>query len=154
MRKVCLVVAAVVVCLGLTNVVRVDRTNMAVGTADSIEAQTQMPPKVAAIFHRACRDCHTELTRWPWYSGVAPFLWLTTADVYSGREHMNLSVWGRYTTEERTGHLIAIREMVAANKMPLWYYKPLHYPSSWLSDADRTTICDWAKGQVAQNASR
>src|SRR5690348_13356087 len=105
MRNFCFIGIVVVICLGLMNVARVDRTNMAVERADSIEAQTQMPRKVAAIFHRACGDCHTESTRWPWYSRVAPFLWLMTADVYGAREHMNLSRWGRYTTEERTDRL-------------------------------------------------
>jgi hypothetical protein len=154
MRKFCLIGAVVVICLGLMNVARVDRTNMPVQPAESIEAQTQMPQNVAAIFHRACRDCHTESTQWPWYSSVTPFLWLITADVYGAREHLNLSMWGRYTAGERTDRLITICEMVASNKMPLWYYRPLHYPSAWLSDADRKTVCDWAKGRVVRRAAR
>lgn len=144
-------IAAVV---GLMNVARVDQTNMPVKPTESIEARTEMPQNVAAIFQRACQDCHTERTEWPWYSAVAPFHWLMAADVYGARDHMNLSTWGQYTPEQQTERLIAICEMVAGNKMPLWYYKPLHYPAAWLSDADRKTVCDWAKSQITLSAAR
>ena len=154
MAKLGLVVAVLIVVLALANVARVDRMNMTVNPAESIETQTQMPQNVAAIFHRACRDCHTELTRWPWYSKVAPFLWLMAADVYGARDHMNLSTWGRYTSEQRNDRLIAICEMVAGGKMPLWYYKPLHYPDAWLSEPDKKAVCDWSKSQVQLNAAR
>jgi hypothetical protein len=53
--------------------------------------------------------------------------------------------------------LIGICEMVASNKMPLWYYRAAH-TSARLSEADKKTICDWAKAEVqrstlAQNLS-
>lgn len=154
MQKPILIVAVVVIGLGLMNVARVDRMNITVKPADSIEAQTQMPKNVAAIFHRACRDCHTESTHWPWYTNIAPFQWLITADVYAARDHMNMSMWARYTEQERTDRSIAICEMVAGNKMPLWYYKSLHYPSASLSDADKKDICDWAKAQAVGRGNR
>jgi hypothetical protein len=50
--------------------------------------------------------------------------------------------------------LISICEMVASNRMPLWYYKPLHYPDAWLSGADRRAVCDWVKTQVQLSAAR
>ena len=152
MWKRCL--SGAVVVLGLMNVVTVDRVNLPVKPAESIESQTQMPQNVAAIFHRACQDCHTELTHWPWYSNIAPLMWLQAADVYGARDHMNLSTWGRYTEEQRTERLIAICRMVAGNKMPLWYYKLLHYPDAWLSEADKKAVCDWAKTEVLHSAAR
>ena len=151
MWRLWLVGTVAVLSIGLMNVGRVDRTNKPVNLPESIEAQTQMPQNVAAILHRACQDCHSELTHWPWYSNVAPFLWLFSADVYGAREHMNLSTWGRYTPQERTGRLIAMCEMVASNKMPLWYYKLAHYPSAWLSDGDKKAVCDWAKAEVQRS---
>ena len=47
------------------------------------------------LFFRACRDCHSNETVWPWYSHVAPVSWLVTSDVEEGREHFNVSVWDR-----------------------------------------------------------
>lgn len=145
---------AIAAAVGLMNAARVDRTNTPVNPSESIEAHTQMPPNVAAIFRRACHNCHSEQTDWPWYSTVAPMHWLLTADVYAAREHMNLSKWARYTPEERTDRLIGMCEMVASNRMPLWYYKPLHYPDAWLSEADRKAVCDWVKAEVQLSAAR
>jgi hypothetical protein len=149
-----LIAVALVLGLCLMNFARVGRKNMPVKSAESIETQTKMPPNAAAIFRRACKDCHTELTYWPWYANIAPFQWLVTGDVYGAREHMNLSKWGRYTEEEQMDRLIDICEMVASNKMPPWYYKPVHYPAAWLSNADKKTVCDWAKTEVGRIAAR
>ena len=151
MRKFYSITLAVVALIGLMNLARIDRTNPVANSADAIEAHTHMPANVASIFRRACQDCHSERTDWPWYSAVAPFNWLMTADVYAARAHLNLSAWGRYTPEERTERLIGICENVAGNKMPLWYYKPAHYPSAWLSESDKKAVCDWAKAEVQRS---
>ena len=152
MRKLYSITLAVVVATGLMSLARIDRTNPPADPAQAIEAHTQMPANVTGIFRRACQDCHSERTVWPWYSAVAPFHWLMAADVYAARQHMNLSAWGRYTPEERTERLIGICEMVAAGRMPLWYYKPAHYPSAWLSEGDKRAVCDWAKAEVLRSA--
>ena len=94
---------AIAASVGLMNVARVDRTNTPVNSSETIEAHTQMSPNVAAVFHRACHNCHSETTDWPWYSTVAPLHWLLAADVYGAREHMNLSRWGRYTAGRANG---------------------------------------------------
>ena len=140
------------------NLARVDRTNLPEDATQTVESQTRIPATVGAIFRRACQNCHSERTEWPWYSAVSPFQWLMTADVYAARGRMNLSTWGHYTADERTGRLIGICEMVAGDKMPPWHYKPAHYPSAWLSENDKKTVCDWAKAEVqrsllAQNLS-
>src|SRR5262245_49282172 len=151
MRKLYLITAAVIATIGLMNLVRIERTNPQENPAETIESQTRMPAHVSSIFRRACQDCHSARTEWPWYTAVAPFHWLLTADVYAAREHLNLSTWGRYNNEERTGSLIGICKMVASNKMPLWYYKPAHYPSAWLSESDKKAVCDWAKAEVQRS---
>ena len=148
MRKLYTIAAAAGVTIVLMNLVRIDRTNLSENPAETIVSKTRMPVGVAVIFRRACQNCHSERTEWPWYSTVAPFHWLMTADVYAAREHLNLSTWGRYNQDERSGALISICEMVASNKMPLWYYKPAHYPSAWLSESDKKAVCDWSKAEV------
>ena len=117
MRKLHSITAAVIAAVGVMNLARIDRTNLPENPAETIESQTRMASNIAAIFRRACQDCHSERTEWPWYSAVAPFRWLMAADVYAAREHMNLSTWGRYNEEERTGSLIGICEVVASNKI-------------------------------------
>jgi hypothetical protein len=152
MRNLYSIPLAAAAAIGLMNLARVDRTNSTENPAEAIVAHTQMPASVAGVLRRACQDCHSERTAWPWYSAVSPFHWLMAADVYAARHRMNFSKWGRYTQEERTERLIGMCEMVASNKMPLWYYKPAHYPSAWLSGNDKTAVCDWAKAEVQRSA--
>jgi Haem-binding domain len=52
-----------------------------------------VPPKMAAMFRSACYDCHSNETRWPWYSQVAPMSWQIAQDVNDGRAQLNLSEW-------------------------------------------------------------
>ncbi|HZM01207.1 MAG TPA: heme-binding domain-containing protein [Planctomycetota bacterium] len=109
------------------------------------------PPEVDAILRRACYDCHSHETRWPWYSRVAPASWLIEYDVREARGELNFSTWNGYSSDRREHKLEEIVELTAAGEMPLWYYVPLH-PSARLSDADLDTLARWA--QPAEGAER
>ena len=52
-------------------------------------------PRTRELFVRACADCHSNQTRWPWYSRVAPASWLVAHDVAEGRRELNVSEWQR-----------------------------------------------------------
>lgn len=52
-------------------------------------------PRTQELFSRACKDCHSNNTVWPWYSNVAPASWLAALDVSVGRKKFNVSEWGR-----------------------------------------------------------
>src|SRR5579863_1250711 len=72
------------------------RTNPPVAPSHTIGSQLQIPPRMADIMNRACMDCHSYETRWPWYSGVAPVRWWLVQHVNDGRETLNLSEWSQY----------------------------------------------------------
>jgi hypothetical protein len=78
-------------------------------------------PATRALAQRACFDCHSNETRWPWYTWVAPMSWLVSYDVDEGREHMNLSEWDRKQKDADEAP-----EMVEEGEMPPWFYLPLH----------------------------
>ena len=77
--------------------------------------------KTRTLFLRACGDCHSNQTRWPWYSHVAPASWLVQHDVEEGRSHFNVSEWER---EEQHGDEAA--EKLRDGDMPPWFYLPAH----------------------------
>jgi hypothetical protein len=83
------------------------------------------------LFYRACADCHSNETRWPWYSKVAPVSWLVSHDVAEAREHLNVSEWNR---PQR--HAKDAAEEVREGEMPLKIYLPAH-PEAWLDDATK-----------------
>ncbi len=87
------------------------------------------------LFMRACGDCHSNETKWPWYSKIAPVSWLVYYDVVEGREHFNVSMWG--VQEENEGDEAA--EEVREGEMPLWPYLIAH-PEARLSDDEKSAL--------------
>ncbi len=78
-------------------------------------------PATRELFFRACGDCHSNETVWPWYSHVAPASWLVQHDVDDGRSELNVSEFDRPRQE---GDEAA--EMLRTGEMPPWFYLPLH----------------------------
>jgi mono/diheme cytochrome c family protein len=88
-------------------------------------------PRTEQLMTDACMDCHSNLTKWPWYSNVAPISWLVQHDVNEGRGRLNLS-----TGEAEVDEMI---ESIRSGSMPPWQYKPLH-PGSRLSDQEKQDL--------------
>ena len=127
----------------LAQMIRPERTNPKVTKA------LDAPADVSAILHRGCFDCHSNETVWPWYSEFAPVSWLVARDVAHGRRHLNFSTWDRYEEDPGTvaEKLDKIRMFVNAEKMPLWFYLPMH-SSARLTPADREAIARWATTEI------
>ncbi len=129
-------VFVLVVLLFLAQAIRIDRSNP--GVRSDLAAE----PAVKAVLRRACYDCHSSETVWPWYSGIAPASWLVSRDVQGGRRHLNFSEWGIYDGGTRSNKLREIAEEVREGGMPLWYYTLIHRDSR-LTEAERNQILAW-----------
>ncbi len=110
--------------------------------AATIEAVAQPPKAVHAVLDRACRDCHTNRTDWPWYSRVAPASFLVAQDVKKGRAHLNFSEWRGLPSEITALKMSEACIEVKRGDMPLWYYLPAH-PEAKLSPDDVSALCSW-----------
>ena len=133
-----------VVLLVASQAIRPAKTNPPVDETKTLRANTIMSSEVAAIFERACSDCHSFNTTWPWYSQVAPVSWLLVSDVDNARKSMSLSDWGSYDSKKKASKLQEICEQVDKGDMPLPSYLFLHTAAK-LSDADKKTLCDWTR---------
>jgi hypothetical protein len=122
--------------------IRPARTNPPVDEARTIQAQAHLTPEVAAILDRSCNDCHSNQTRWPWYSNVAPVSWFVINHVNVGRSEMNLSEWAEYSPDDQQGFLKKICREVKVGEMPLKSYLRLHHEAK-LSSEDVQLLCDW-----------
>ena len=91
-------------------------------------------PRTRELVARACFDCHSNETRWPWYSRVAPVSWLVTHDVEEGRHELNFSQWDRPQDEAEN----AVKR-VANGDMPLAKYLWLH-PEARLSEGEKQEL--------------
>ncbi len=140
MKKKALIAAVcVVVLFGIIQLVPVSRTN------PPVVADLDAPPQVTAVLRASCYDCHSNETRWPWYSQVAPVSWLVAHDVEEARDHLNLSLWGTYQEGKRRKAAEEMWEEVRQGDMPLRMYRLAH-PDARMSDADRATLEEWVSG--------
>ena len=133
--------------------VRPAKTNPPVEHAKALGAEALLPEQVASVFKRACNDCHSNETAWPWYSNVAPASWFVIDHVNHGRSHMNFSEWARYNPREADELLEEICKEVKGGGMPLNSYLLLH-PEAKLSDEDKQMLCDWASAERQRLALR
>ncbi len=122
--------------------VRPNQSNPPVDPARTLQAQTPLTVEVETIFNRACRDCHSNETAWPWYSQIAPVSWMVADDVRIGRRQLNFSEWGRYNARQAEQKLEEICAVVQAGAMPPRSYTMAHKQAK-LSDTDIKTICAW-----------
>ena len=129
------------------------RSNPPVDQSLTLQAHQQLSPQVAGILDRSCQDCHTNTTRWPWYTNVAPVSWFIVDHVEEGRKELNLSEWGKLPPDRRQKKLHEICEQVEEGFMPLGTYTPLH-PGSELSPADKKALCDWANAERSRVVAR
>lgn len=91
-------------------------------------------PETRALAKRACFDCHSNETVWPWYSYIAPVSWLTAYDAQMGRRAFNFSEW---TPGMMSAAVMA--EQIRSGKMPLPQYLLMH-PEARLTDAEKQRL--------------
>jgi len=100
-------------------------------------------PQTRELAARACFDCHSNETAWPWYSSIAPISWLTQNHVLEGREYLNFSDW--YQSHEENGReeneTEELGETVLEGKMPLRSFLLIH-PEARLTDAERSALAE------------
>jgi hypothetical protein len=102
-------------------------------------------PETRALAVRACFDCHSDLTVWPWYSNVAPMSWLIQRDVDRGRRRLDFTQW---TTTSARGAREAASQ-IQRGEMPQWYYVLIH-PSANLSAQEKTALEQGLSASLAQ----
>jgi len=117
--------------------------NVPADIADKEGEPLKAPDNVASILKRSCYDCHSNHTKFPWYSSIAPVSWFTKHHVKEGREKMNFSKWNSYDDEQKVKYLNKIPKAVENDKMPLPSYLIIHKDAK-LSDEDKKALSDWA----------
>lgn len=90
--------------------------------------------RTRALAVRACFDCHSNQTVWPWYSNLAPVSWLIQRDVDEGRKALNFSEWDRRQDEARES-----AKTVRKGEMPPWFYAAIQ-PDARLTAAEQDAL--------------
>jgi hypothetical protein len=108
-------------------------------------------PQTLALARRACFDCHSNETVWPWYSNIAPVSWLVQSDIDEGRSRLNFSTWGATSTTGEGGRRGAgdIAETINRGSMPPSIYL-LEHPSANLTPAEKQQLIQGLQTSLGQ----
>jgi len=102
------------------------------------------PENITVILRTSCYDCHSNETKWPWYSYIAPLSFLIIDDVEEGRSHLNFSEWNRYDGSQKQKLLEEVIEEIEKEEMPLTTYTFTH-PNAKLDPYRISILKDWVK---------
>jgi Haem-binding domain len=110
-----------------------------------LQLSSKSEPK--QILVRACGNCHSNHTDWPWYSHVAPVSWWIARHVSEGREKLNFSEWETYSTWQKRDKLESMCGLISTGRMPPRLYSAMH-PEARLTEQNKKAVCAWVKEQT------
>lgn len=109
----------------------------------SITKVYQVPDNVNEILKKACYDCHSNNTRYPWYNNIQPIYWWLNDHIQEGKKELNFSEFGTYTAKRQAKKLKKVTGEVKEGEMPLNSYIWMH-KDAILTDEEVSTIVNWA----------
>jgi len=111
-------------------------------TASHIERVYNVPQNVKAILTQSCYDCHSNNTRYPWYSRIQPGAWYMARHIKKGKEELNFSTFGEYSARKQRNKFRAMAGQVKDGEMPLSSYTLIHR-NAVLSQQDKQVLINW-----------
>lgn len=103
-----------------------------------------VPDDVKAILAKACNDCHSNNTRYPWYAKVQPVDWWTNRHVQEGKREINFDEFTERSLRFQYNKMDEVIEQVKEDKMPLNSYLWIHKDAKLTSD-EKLKLSNWAE---------
>ena len=124
--------------------------NISEGIAvNDITTKYAIPESLQATFKVACRDCHSNNSRYPWYWGLQPFAWFLNGHIDEGKRQLNFSIFTSYKIGRQYKLFDEINKEVKGGDMPLTSYTLIHRDAV-LSDNEKKEIADWTSASRKQ----
>ncbi len=111
-------------------------------TANHIYSMYPASPEVKAVLDKACNDCHSNNTKYPWYAQVQPVTWWLNNHIKDGKRHLNFSEFGASRIARQYKKLEECNEQVKEAEMPLNSYTWIH-KNAILTDKEKETLAYW-----------
>ena len=102
-----------------------------------------VPNQVLNILQNSCYDCHSNNTRYPWYSFIQPGAWLMASHIRRGKAMLNFSQFGDLSDRKQQSKLQGIVNQIKDNEMPLTSYTLLHR-NAILTAEQKAILINWA----------
>lgn len=131
----------------LAQFIRIDKTNPPVVAANDILNMSSAPEDVKIMMKKACYDCHSNETKYPWYMDIAPVSWWTKNHVNAARGSLNYSEWSSYPADAKKHKLEESALKVRKKWMPISSYLIAH-PEARISEEEREVLAKWFESQI------
>ena len=103
-----------------------------------------VPEDVKSILAKACNDCHSNNTVYPWYARIQPVDWWLTKHVNDGKKHINYDEYTNKSLRYQYHKMEETIEMIKEGEMPLDSYTWVHKDAK-LSDEEKVKLTSWAE---------
>lgn len=117
------IVVAVVLAI---QVIPVERNVSTVPPGQSFQKTEKVPANVAAILKVSCYDCHSNNSRYPWYSELQPGAWFMAQHIKKGRDELNFDEFNNYSKRRKKAKIKSIISQIEKDEMPLKSYRMMH----------------------------
>ncbi|MEQ7802130.1 heme-binding domain-containing protein [Pedobacter sp. ASV1-7] len=111
---------------------------------NDISKIVSVPSDVQGILKKACYDCHSNNTEYPWYVNIQPMHWFMNYHIQSGKKELNFNEFGTYTPRRQQNKLRSIENSLKDGSMPLSSYTLMHR-NAILSEAEKSLIINWVQ---------
>jgi hypothetical protein len=120
--------------LALCQLLQVPRTNPPVHVTGQWDS-----PQTEQLWNRACGDCHSNETQWPWYTAIAPLSWIAAMDINEGRQQFNISELNTLPVGLKTEMPGMTAQLLRLGAMPPADYLLLHSDAR-LTDSEQRRL--------------
>jgi len=118
-------ISLLVVLIGI-QFIRIDKNNPPVDESLNFFSTESFSPEGMALVKNACYDCHSNESKYPWYSNFAPVSFLLADHIKEGREELNFSEYQSYSDKKKNHKLEEISEALREGWMPIDNYVWMH----------------------------
>lgn len=118
--------------------------NSSADKTKDISVSYVVPEDVKAILAKACNDCHSNSTRYPWYSEIQPVAWWLSSHINDGKRHLNFNEFDSYRIARQYKRLADCIEEIKQGDMPLSSYTIIH-KDAILTEAEKQTLFTWCE---------
>lgn len=145
LRKILLALLALLV---IIQFFRPER-NLSNDNTAGVSTRYAIPDSVELVLQKACYDCHSNKTEYPWYANVQPVAWWLNDHVVDGKRHLNYSTFTSRPLAIQFHKFEETVEEVENGNMPLESYTWMGlHPDAKLTAAEKEMIISWAKVQM------
>jgi hypothetical protein len=144
MKRIKKILLVLVVLLAILQFFGPERNEGELASIETFLLETKPPENVKVILQESCYDCHSDVTRYPWYNKITPVNYWLNNHVKDGKKHFNFSNWAGNSVKRKDHKFEELIEMIKEKEMPLSSYTWTHTEAK-LTSQQRKAVINWAK---------